>query len=203
MSHQTSHLDPYTEQAVNTNITLQEKITGLHEIVHQVKTGMLTTRSSDGHMHSRAMTPASPMDENQLTLVFFANKVTHKCEELDNDANINVSFYDPKTTNWASYSGKARLSQDKGLIKKHWSPFVSGWFGDLKDDVHRGDENDPRIVVIEVIPDEIKYWVATKGSIGRAVEVGLGAFTGKAASPGEIRTISKSEVELTRGLHAK
>ena len=32
---------------------------GVKEIIHQVKTGMLTTRSADGHLHSRAMTPAS------------------------------------------------------------------------------------------------------------------------------------------------
>ena len=32
---------------------------GVKGIIHQVKTGMLTTRSADGHLHSRAMTPAS------------------------------------------------------------------------------------------------------------------------------------------------
>lgn len=34
-------------------------ITGLQEIVKGAKVGMLTTRSTDGSFHSRAMTPAS------------------------------------------------------------------------------------------------------------------------------------------------
>ena len=57
MSHN-KDLDPYTAKAQNNNLTPQEKIDGLHAIVKSVKTGMLTTRSRDGHLHSRAMAPA-------------------------------------------------------------------------------------------------------------------------------------------------
>jgi hypothetical protein len=83
--------------------------------VYQVKTGMLTTRSADGRLHSRAMTPASRSSilpcysylPDYLTsgrggTVFIVNRVTHKCDHLDNDPHINASFYDPSTTNWAS-----------------------------------------------------------------------------------------------------
>lgn len=51
-------LDPYTAKAQNDNLSPQEKIEGLHAIVKHVKTGMLTSRSKDGCMHSRAMSPA-------------------------------------------------------------------------------------------------------------------------------------------------
>lgn len=51
-------LDPYSAKAQNDNLTPQEKVDGLHSIVKKVKTGMLTTRSADGLMHSRAMAPA-------------------------------------------------------------------------------------------------------------------------------------------------
>lgn len=51
-------LDPYTAKAENNDLTPQQKIEGLHKIVQKVKTGMLTTRDSDGHMHTRAMAPA-------------------------------------------------------------------------------------------------------------------------------------------------
>ncbi|KAK2467885.1 hypothetical protein APHAL10511_000180 [Amanita phalloides] len=193
MSQTASHLDPYTEQAERTDITLQEKINGLKDIIHQVKTGMLTTHSPDGQLHARAMTPTSPIAENQLTLVFIANRVSHKCGDLDNDAHVNVSFYDAATTNWASFCGKARISQDRDMVKKHWSKSTSAWFGDMKDDVHHGDANDPRVILIEVIPDEIRYWVATKGAARRAVESGIGSVTGKVSCPGEIRTITKRE----------
>ncbi|KAF8627794.1 hypothetical protein AX15_004220 [Amanita polypyramis BW_CC] len=203
MSHTASHLDPYTEQAEKSDVTLQEKIDGLHGIIHKVKTGMLTTRSSNGFLHSRAMTPSSPVEKNQLIFTFIANKASHKCEDLEKEAHVNASFYDPSTTNWASLCGRARVRQDKDLIKKHWSSTTSAWFGDLKDGVHRGDAEDPRIVVIEVIPDEIRYWVATKGTTGTVVETGIGAMTGDVVCPGEIRTITKNEIELTRGSQSK
>lgn len=54
-------LDPYTAKALNTDLTPQQKIEGLHGIIKKVKTGMLTTRTSDGRLHSRAMAPAGRM----------------------------------------------------------------------------------------------------------------------------------------------
>jgi hypothetical protein len=54
-----SDLDPYTAAAQNDNVTPQEKISGLHNILKSAKIGMLTTRSPDGGFHSRAMTPTS------------------------------------------------------------------------------------------------------------------------------------------------
>ncbi|KAG6896799.1 hypothetical protein C0992_005949 [Termitomyces sp. T32_za158] len=177
-----SELDPYTANAEKNVHTPQEKIQGLHEIIKGAKVGMLTTRSSDGSLHSRAMTPVSP------------NNASHKFDEIENDAHVNVSFFSNDSTAWASYSGKARISRDRDLIKKHWSSYVSAYFGDLKDGVHKGDESDPRISVIEVLPDEIRYWMPNKGAIGRAIEVGIGAMTGKVSAPGEIRTLSVAEV---------
>ncbi|RDX42075.1 hypothetical protein OH76DRAFT_1363429 [Lentinus brumalis] len=196
-------LDPYTAKAENNNHTPQEKIEGLHAIVKNVKTGMLTTRSASGHLHSRAMAPAGPVGPTQVTVVFIANKVSHKLDEIENDSHVNVSFYDPSTTNWASYSGIAKISQDKEKIEKHWSSATSAWFGDLGDGVHKGDRNDPRVAVIEVIPDEIRYWIATRGKVGQAVDIAVSAATGKTAAPGELRTITKDEIQLVQGLTTK
>lgn len=52
-------LDPVFAQAVNNNITPEQKIKDLKEVVHAVKTGMLTSRDKSGYLHARAMTPAS------------------------------------------------------------------------------------------------------------------------------------------------
>ncbi|KAG5639122.1 hypothetical protein H0H81_006711 [Sphagnurus paluster] len=138
----------------------------------------------------------SAFSETQVTLVFLANNASHKFEEIENDAHVNVNFLNNETTAWASFSGRANISQDKALIKKHWSSHVTAYFGDLKDGTHRGDETDPRISVIEVVPDEIRYWFPTKGVISRAIEAGVGAMTGRASAPGEIRTINQAEANL-------
>ncbi|CDO69229.1 hypothetical protein BN946_scf185042.g131 [Trametes cinnabarina] len=196
-------LDPYTAKAENDNLSPQEKIEGLHSIVKNVKTGMLTTRSASGQLHARAMAPAGPVDPNQVTLVFIANRASAKFDEIEHDAHVNVSFYDESTTNWASYAGIAKIIQDKNKIAKHWSSATAAWFGDLGDGVHKGDQNDPRVAVIEVIPDEIRYWYATRGKVGQAVDVAVGAVTGRTAAPGELRTITKSEIQLVQGLTSK
>ncbi|KAG6332384.1 hypothetical protein ID866_6704 [Astraeus odoratus] len=189
-----ARLDPYTAQAENNDLTLQEKIKDLHTIINAAKTGMLVTRNTDGNLHSRAMNPASPLDDTQLNLVFLANNVSGKFEEIEHDSNVNVSFFDSSTTSWVSYAGKARVTQDKDLIHKYWSTFVTGYIGDLKDGVHQGDADDPRVSAIEVIPDEIHYWFTTKGTVARTVQVAASAATGKVTAPGELRTITKEEV---------
>jgi general stress protein 26 len=64
-------------------------------------------------------------------------------------------------------------------IKKLYNPSIKSWFGDLKDGVRTGEPGDPRIAVIQVVPDDIRYWVKTRTSLGQAAEVWKGAITGE------------------------
>ena len=67
------------------------------------------------------LTTFAAISLTQATLVFIANKASHKFDEIQNDSHVNVSFYDENSTNWASYAGIARITQDKEKIAKHWS----------------------------------------------------------------------------------
>ncbi|KAG8721017.1 hypothetical protein FRC08_016327 [Ceratobasidium sp. 394] len=190
--------DPYTKKATNENLTPQQKIDGLREILATVKTGMLTTRGTNGELHSRAMAPAST---EGLHFAFLADNRSYKTDEMEANSQVNVSFFDPSSSNWVSVAGTAVLSQDKEKIKKLWSPLTKAWFGDLGDGIHKGDENDPRVVIIDVIPSEIRYWYCTRTKAGAAIEVAKSALTGGVASPGELRTITKPELALVEGLN--
>ncbi|KAA1473946.1 hypothetical protein DENSPDRAFT_840489 [Dentipellis sp. KUC8613] len=203
MSTETPNLDPYVSKAQNDKVSTHQKIIDLHKIVKAAGTGMLTTRASDGFLHARAMTPAGPHSDKQLTLFFIANKVSGKIAEVENDAHVNVSFLDTASTSWASYSGTAHIVTDKSVIKQHWSTLMSAYFGDLGDGVHKGDENDPRVIAIEVVPDDIVYWLATSGAISRTVHAAIGAFTGHGTAPGELRELKKEEIQLTQTAEAK
>lgn len=66
--------------------------------------------------------------------------------------------------------------------------------------MHKGDETDPRVAVIEVIPDEIKYWISEQSAISRTIQVATSAVMGKATAPGKLRTIHKEEVGVTRAI---
>ncbi|BGP00160.1 hypothetical protein JCM10021v2_003840 [Rhodotorula toruloides] len=182
--------DPYTAKAQD-DASPQEKITELKNIIKETKFGMLVTRSADGQLHSRAMAPAS---HKGLVFQFIANTDSGKFDELDNDGNVNVSFADPSSTDWASVAGKASIVKDESTVKDLWNPTIKSWFGDLKDGVRTGEPGDPRIAVIQVIPSEIRYWVKTRTSLGQTVEVLKGAVTGETAAPGHLRVISGSDV---------
>jgi len=204
MSSSSNPLDPYTAKAEDhKNLTPQEKIKDLHEIVKASKTAMFTTRAADGHLHSRAMNPSGPFEDSQVTLVFVANNVSGKFDDIANDDHVNVSFCDSSSTNWASYCGIAKVTQDKEVIKKHWSRFITAYLGDLHDGVHKGDEHDPRVSIIEVVPDSIRYWITHSNTVTRTAQVAASAAMGKATSPGELRTITKEEIQLTHGLNTK
>ncbi|KAI0318872.1 hypothetical protein OF83DRAFT_1056051 [Amylostereum chailletii] len=196
-------LDPYVANAENNDVTPQQKITDLHAILKAAQTGMLTSRAADGSLHSRAMTPSTPFTDTQVNLVFIANNASYKFDELANDPHVNVSFFDRASTNWASFAGTAKVITDKNIIKQHWNSTVSAFFGDLGDGVHKGNADDPRVSAIEVVPDQVHYWIATSGKIGRTTQIALGAVTGKASAPGELRTINKAEIQLTQGLQSK
>ncbi|KAN0091150.1 hypothetical protein V8E55_004716 [Tylopilus felleus] len=193
-----ARLDPYSRIAERKDVTLLQKLTDLQQVVKAAKTGMLVTRDSNGNLHSRAMAPANVSGDPQLNLIFIANTVSCKFEEIENDSHVNVSFFDPSSTDWASYSGRARVTQDKELIHKHWSYFVTGYIGNLGDGVHKGDEGDPRVAVIEIIPDEIKYWISEQSRISRVIQVATSAAMGKATAPGELHTIHKQEIQLAQ-----
>ncbi|KAG6375366.1 hypothetical protein JVT61DRAFT_2921 [Boletus reticuloceps] len=184
-------LDPYSRIAESKDVPLLQKIKDLQTVVKTAKTGMLVTRDSNGNLHSRAMAPAN------VEARLLANNVSCKFEEIENDSHVNVSFFDPSSTDWASYSGRARVTQDKELIHQHWSMFISGYIGNLGDGVHKGDKGDPRVAVIEIIPDEIKYWISEQSRISRTAQVATSAVLGKATAPGELRTIRKEEVSPT------
>ena len=67
-------LDPYTAKAINDDLTPQQKIEGLHAIVKKVKIGMLTTRTSEGHMHTRAMAPAGRTHRDRSSVAGYTDR---------------------------------------------------------------------------------------------------------------------------------
>ena len=56
--------------------------------------------------------------------------------------------------------------------------------------------NDPRVVVIEVVPNEVRYWLSKSGSISRGIQEVAQTVRGEVSVPGELRTITAEEVGL-------
>lgn len=77
---------------------------------------------------------------------------------------------------------------------------LKSWFDDQGDGVHDGSATDPRIELIEVIPKEIRFFLETKGTIAKTVDIVSSALTGSTASPGVLRTLKGHELETAKTL---
>lgn len=152
---------------------------------------MLTSRSPDGKLASRAMIPAT--SEN-FVWSFYQNSESGKTDDVKKDPHVNVSYVDPKTSDWVSISGKATINDDRSKIKKHWSQQLQAWFDDKKDGVHNGTHEDPRVVFLDVHPEEIRYY-ATSGKLAFLKDVAKAAMSGDVASPGHLVIIGQDEIE--------
>ena len=83
---------------------------------------------------------------------------------------------------------------DEDAVAKLYNPSIKAWFGDKGDGVHTGEPNDPRMAVLEVIPDEIRHYYQAKTTLCFVAEVARATVGGDTAKVGEIRTITKEEL---------
>lgn len=173
-----------------------EKISLFRTFAEANRTVFLTTRDgSSGQLHARQMVPKV---EKDLTHLFLYDKESHKHQEVKDDEHVNVA-YDGGNQGWASVAGTGSPSQDKDLIKKVYNPSIKAWFADLGDGVRDGSENDPRIAILVVKPEEIRFYNQKKTLVGQAIDVAASAIGGGLATPGEILTITQEDVSFCDG----
>lgn len=130
---------------------------------------------------------------------FFQNSESGKTDDIETNPEVNVSFLNPKG-DWASISGKATINKDKAKVKKYFNKGLEAWFDDKKDGVHTGDENDPRVVMLDVHPDEIRYY-AQAGTATALKDMAVAAFSAGVASPGKLVIISGDELAALSKVH--
>jgi len=192
--------DPYKKANEDTP-DLKTKIEDLVEFITNAKFGMLTThQASTERLVSRCMALAAT-ETGGVDLLFHTNTESGKTDDLSNDPQVNVSFINA-SGEWASVSGQATVVTDRTLVKKHYSPALKAWLGDLGDGTHDGSENDPRIGVIRVKTNTATYSLVSKNILSRATEVVQGAVTGKPAQTQRLREITDADVKEWRATQA-
>ncbi|UTT89765.1 hypothetical protein NDA17_006722 [Ustilago hordei] len=199
MSTNTQAHDPTAQGAAHkgSDLTPQQKIDTLLEITKHIGTGMLTSRSPDGKLASRAMAPATT---EGLVFSFYMNTDSGKTDDIESDPQVNVAYFDPKTTDWISISGRAVINRDPTKIKKHWSSSLNAWFDDKKDGKHTGGHNDPRVVLLDVQPEEIRIYKAD-GKLAQLGQMAKAAVSGHTASPGKLLILTGQEIQLASGVY--
>ncbi|KAK3337986.1 protein bli-3 [Neurospora tetraspora] len=193
--------DPYKQANLDTDVPLDQKIRDLSGFMTSNKFSMMTTRDSKtGYLLSRCMALAAT-ESGGIDLLFHTNTESGKTDDLKSDEHINISFLNSTTGDWASVSGTASIVTDRDLVRKHYSPQLKAWLGDLGDGVHDGGPEDPRIAVIRVKMVTAHYAISTKNIVGKVADVAQGAITGKPASVNKLREISEQEVRSWRSSH--
>lgn len=192
------HPDPYKQKNLDTDASVKEKVEDLGNFIEGCKFGMMTTRqNATGHLVSRCMALAGRV--NGVDLLFHTNTESGKTDELHHDPNINISFLN-NSGEWASISGEASIETDRETVRKHYSPALKAWIGDLGDGTHDGGPNDPRIGVIKVNAITATYAISHRTAVGRGVQIAKGVITGDAPNVHKLREISQDEMQQYKKL---
>jgi len=172
-----------------------EKLEDLFKLIDSIDLGFLTTRRADGRLVSRPMATQLRTEDGHLW--FVTDRDTNKLDELDRDPNVNIAYYKSRTREWVSVSGHARATTDQAMIDALWAPDWKAWFG-KGGGKHSGTAKDPRLVLIEVIPDSVTYLKADRPTIVALFDLAKGMVTGEAPKFGDMRELSSSELAQGR-----
>ena len=158
------------------NLTHQEKLEKLREIVKAVDICMLTTVAEDGSLHSRPMSNNREI-EFDGDLWFFTYGSSHKVDEVGRIPAVNASFADIESQQYVSLSGRAEVIHDKAKIKELWQPQLRAWFPDGVDT--------PDIALLKVSVQKGEYWDGTQSFLAHALTFATSILSGKSAQFGE------------------
>jgi general stress protein 26 len=143
----------------------------LHELIDEIRIGMLTTRTSEGVLRSRPM--GVHQDEASRSLWFFTHADDAKTDEVRLDPQVNVAFSCPQINSYVSVSGTAELVRDQAKMRELWSPLYKAWFPEGLED--------PEIALMRVSIEGAEYWDAPSGTMVQIVGFVKALVTGEAA----------------------
>jgi general stress protein 26 len=167
----------------------KEKLSELYKLIDEIKTAMFTTRRDDGLLVSRPMATQARADGADLW--FVADKDSPKIQEIRNDPNVNLSYFNGRTKEWISVSGSAKIIRSPAKIGELWRPDWRAWFG-KEGGPKDGTPEDPRIVLIAVTIKLAVYLEVNKPQPVILFELVKGMITGKAPDMPEPKAIMKS-----------
>lgn len=87
---------------------------------------------------------------------------------------------------------------DKAEIKKHYSPALKIWLGDLRDGTHDGGPDDPRIALLKVKSETVTYSISAKGLVGTVVEAVQAVINSEPPAVNKLVHLGTPELEKIR-----
>lgn len=193
-----SKSDPSVAKQLDEHTPKQQQLDDFYQLADKLKFCLLATQRPDLGTVSRCMAVSK---RDGPDFLFLANVHSRKFDDLRHSKEVNISFLDSSSRDWASVTGTATTVDNKDpRIKELYNSGVSAWFGDLGDGVHNGTADDPRMALIEIESRYITYYKTQVGSVGFVKEVAGAALTGRVANTGVIRQLTNEELKNFRNL---
>jgi general stress protein 26 len=181
-------MNDVTEANEDSGVSTDKKCEDMFDLIKKIDICMMTTHSADG-LVTRPM--STQMQDDNGDLWFMTTIDTHKVDELLANPQVSLAYF--KDGEWVSVTGTARMVHDKSLINEMYRADWKAWLpdeGGNKD----GGPNDPRIVLLEVSPSTIHYFVRTTPKPLVSFKIAKAALTGSPPKIGEERHIERDEL---------
>lgn len=143
--------------------------------------GICMLASRDGEkIRARPMGAIPRSVEN--TIYFLTDQRGHKDEEVAGDNHVCLMFSKPGDGKFLTVTGRARVLDDRALIRDLWNSAAEAWWS--------GPE-DPGVRVIEVTPEDAQFWEGPHG-IAASVQMVIAAATSMPPVMGDQRKVDLS-----------
>lgn len=127
----------------------QENIDKIQAMVKDIKFTMMTTRTSEDHLHSCPMnTTETGIGAREVW--FIGDKTSDTVDNIKTNPELNLAYVTQNDKNYLSITGRAELVEDKDKLNELWETMYNAYFEQGIDD--------PNIQLIKVVPHGAEYW---------------------------------------------
>ena len=183
------------------DVSTEKKLDDLYELIEDMEVCMMTTRRFDGRLVSRPMA-LQQRKEGTADLWFMTTTDTQKLDEIEPQPEVNLGFYNSKSREWVSVSGRARVSQHRGKIRELYKPDWKAWLPEEGGD-RDGGPNDPRIALIFVEAHSVEYFKKDRPAVVQFFSFAKAMLTGEPPKLGDQRSVTERELPHETGREAR
>jgi general stress protein 26 len=147
-----------------------EAVKRIRDMVKKSPTCFFCTLTPPNDAEAARPMSVQEVDE-QGNLWFLSASDSHKNLQIAQDPSVTLYFQGSEHSDFLQLKGTATISRDPAKIKELWEPILKTWFTE--------GEDDPRITVLKVTPNEGYYWDNKHGNLVAGIKILIGAAIGK------------------------
>lgn len=145
----------------------QDKMDKIQALVKDIKYTMLTTRTSEDHLHACPMnTVETSIGAKEIWLI--GHNPSDTVDNIKQNDEVNLAYTSKDDKKYLSITGTAHLVDDQEKLDELWSPVYNAFFEQGKED--------PKVQLIKIVPHGAEYW-DNGNAIANAVKIGAAAVT--------------------------